>query len=683
MRKKKVFKVIAITLVSIALLMVLFVASFIFNPFEGSLPDMRDAVPRDVDFFLRKTDLAEDFTNFPEPDFWKDLVASDGWQQLRGGPNFRSLNRDRSIEDALEAIREQANLIKDQSWGYVDVLEDVIGTELQIAGRFGVGPSGGESWCVYTRVTWPLKFLWGVAGYGFAQEQFMQQGIQLSWEGAVATLESNQMPGPLFAARHLDCLMLSNDKQLLNSSLGLASGAGVEDSFGRSASYHDGVEKRLRDWENMVGEPANAVEFYMRPDRYFPLVDWDDGWPDPRHPDDMNERVMASFLNLQNWLFLTGSAIFEHGSLTLLADFEINQNLHTAFQAKFFKTEPQHRKEWLDPFLKMVPATACACAGMRMPASEFISEMYRSLGREEKELLDENLRKTGKYRGAQELIKKLEVALLPRTGFVFRKNVPDPQIKVANPSPAPQVAWVFWLRKGGEKVVYDFIRMLKDHRHSFGFTQAFKLPLGLTGKGGDAALEFTNPQIPATGEIATIIYDQFLVVSNSGLFIRDMFSTRSGDKPSITQSDAFAEFSQELPDILNGFVFLQAEELEKVLLDYEKFIRDDATSTPDAEWAFENRSRIESEVFRARYAGQFASIAALKRDRASQRRFDDDVAEGMDAAWKKEMTAFTAGSRDTVLEILAMVRLFRSSYVQIVLEPRHLRLMSRTLMNYR
>ena len=87
----------------------------------------------------------------------------------------------------------------------------------------------------------------------------------------------------------------------------------MEDSFGRSASYHDGVEKRLRDWENMVGEPANAVEFYMRPDRYFPLVDWDDGWPDPRHPDDMNERVMASFLNLQNWLFLTGSAIFEHG----------------------------------------------------------------------------------------------------------------------------------------------------------------------------------------------------------------------------------------------------------------------------------------------------------------------------------------------------------------------------------
>ena len=50
--------------------LLLFVAAFNYNPFEGSLPSLRVAVPRCVNFLVRKQNLADDFDPFPEPKFW-------------------------------------------------------------------------------------------------------------------------------------------------------------------------------------------------------------------------------------------------------------------------------------------------------------------------------------------------------------------------------------------------------------------------------------------------------------------------------------------------------------------------------------------------------------------------------------------------------------------------------------
>jgi hypothetical protein len=72
-RLRRWLRTALITLLGIGIFLLLFVAAFIFNPFEASLPELRDIVPRGVNFFVRKQHLGRDFDPFPEPRFWATL----------------------------------------------------------------------------------------------------------------------------------------------------------------------------------------------------------------------------------------------------------------------------------------------------------------------------------------------------------------------------------------------------------------------------------------------------------------------------------------------------------------------------------------------------------------------------------------------------------------------------------
>jgi len=61
MRVKKLLKITGITVGSVIILVLLLVAAFVYNPFEASLPAMKDVVPRNVDFCVRKANLLADF----------------------------------------------------------------------------------------------------------------------------------------------------------------------------------------------------------------------------------------------------------------------------------------------------------------------------------------------------------------------------------------------------------------------------------------------------------------------------------------------------------------------------------------------------------------------------------------------------------------------------------------------
>jgi hypothetical protein len=79
----------------------------------------------------------------------------------------------------------------------------------------------------------------------------------------------------------------------------------------------------------------------------------------------MNERVLASFLNLKGWMQVTGGLVFGDRVLAATGQISLNSKQHTPFQSSFYSAEQQRREDWLDPFLRMVPARAppprCAC----------------------------------------------------------------------------------------------------------------------------------------------------------------------------------------------------------------------------------------------------------------------------------------------------------------------------------
>ena len=175
----------------------------------------------------------------------------------------------------------------------------------------------------------------------------------------------------------------------------------------------------------------------------------------------------------------------------------------------------------------LVLSVACAAAALRMPAGEFLHSMFEALEAGEKSLINDALRRSNfngeQVQGARDLIDRLRLAFQPRTGFVFRRNVPDKSLDpntgelmfpVLAKSPMPQVAWVFWLRPNGEKLVNSLVSMLSSYHRSFGFQKVWHLPVAYDGgrrKFDEPVTEFTNPQIPATGTVAMLVVGDFFI----------------------------------------------------------------------------------------------------------------------------------------------------------------------------
>ena len=431
-----------------------------------------------------------------------------------------------------------------------DPIRDVLGEDLIIAGNFSGREVGDAEWCTYARMSWRGRFGFGLLGYGFMQNQLRNGGLGVEAEGDNFKL-TPQGGQPLFLGAHLDCLMIASSSTLLERSLELAR-VGESDTFGGTSTYDEGIRRPILDWQEETGSVANAVEIFVKPDSLFERTTFDDQWPKRNNDDSMNERVLASFLNLKTWRFLTGALLFEEQDLTFLGDIELNQNKHTPFQSRFFRVEKQARSNWLDPFLQMVPAEACAAAALRMPAGDFMREMFNALDPATQSLVNEALQKTGKFQSMLQLIEKLEVALYPRTGFVFRRKVADEtqgaSLKVAVPSPVPHVAWVFWLREKETKIVNDVLKEIKTYAKTLGFEGVYNLNLALGpgGSGRDEAAELAHAQIEGTGSIAFANYSNYLILSNSGPFIRKLTQTYLGRSPGINSLEDFEFYEEQL-----------------------------------------------------------------------------------------------------------------------------------------
>ena len=688
---RRPWRTLLLSALGLVIFLLMFVATFIFNPFEGALPSLRDAVPRGVDFFVRKQGLADDFDPFPEPRFWSAMSEASGFEAVRDGvlgQRFRQEGLDRALADA----RAQLEQVKRDSGGFVDVLRDVIGDEVIFAGYnldYSVAPPrplGTPRWCLYTRVHWRVRLLYGLAGFGFVQGALDGQGVTLTSEDdrLVITPAGGQ---PIHIQRQLDTLMISNDLGVLEKARELVVGSEDLESIGQKAAYLDGALERIEDWSvrNDVDEDdLNAVEYVVKPSAFDGFQRFAAQWPNPNKPDSMNERVLASFLNLNGWQEIAGGLMFEDGFLGATGQIGMDSTTHTRFQSSFYTAEQDSRERWLDPFLNMVPESACAAAALRMPSGEFLHAMFDALEDAEKSLINDALRQSNyngtQVDGASDLIDRLRVAFRPRTGFVFRRNVPDTkrdpdtgelQVPVAAKSPMPQVAWVFWLRPGSAGLTQALTEMLLSYKKSFGFAKVYKYSVPYAGGTfPEKIYEYTNPQIPATGEVAMITFGEFFVVSNSAPLISDIVRTNYGAQSgmrSIRELDQFYPVEEELSSTLSGLVWVDGEGLQLVLDDYLAF-SDVSSEQMDPEWMMLTRPSVEDVVRRRSYR-QYPSKASMPRSLTQPGgEFDQKVVAEMRARWAKQRTNYTAEERDSLVQMRALSEMFKGAALQLEFE---------------
>ncbi|HLQ36730.1 MAG TPA: hypothetical protein VK348_02925 [Planctomycetota bacterium] len=687
-----------------AILLALFVVAFIFNPLEGKLADVAGVVPREVDFFLRKTNPAADFREFPEPWFWQEFAASKTWQELQHGPLVQGLHRD-GVDQALQQARAALQQVRAGSHGLLDPLRDVAGRELIVAGYFEnrtvqpPQPLPQPWWCVYTRVSWRVRAAWGLLRWGIVQSQAQKGGIDIRSDGPLLVIKPAGSSETLYAARQFDCLMIANDRHLLEQSLKLAQGFETEEAFGTTSMYTDGVVQRLRKWNEIVEpDPLNAVEFSCNPNTRDDFRRFAASWPNPNDVDSMTQRVLASFVNLKGWNSISGALMFEsdHQSdhLSFLGEVVLNSKTHTAFQSSFFRAEQEPREKWMDPFLRMVPESACAAAALRMPAAEFINAMFAALPQNTKDMLNDGVRRSPydnlQLADVRDLTEKLKAALLPRTGFVFKKNVPDEQIPVIDISPVPQVAWVFWIRDGSRPLIEQFVRWLRNNAQTLGFNKLFALKLNLSGTqsaaatddpGEDVVKEFCNPGIDGTGEIAIVLFKDFFIVSNSGPLIRDMFWARYHvlGARSIVDVDTFGKIQKELPKALNGFVYVRGPQFAALMDTYREYAEKSAQA-PDPGWQASVFANAEEQVRRSKFS-QYGSKASMPE--GVQNEFGAAVQQWIRDEWKRVGAKLDVNDIASIEQLRALAKGIDSAYMQVDLENNYIRFLGKIIGNYR
>ena len=692
--KRRIWRTLAIALGALVMFLLLFVAAFIFNPFEASLAELRDAVPRGVDFFARKERLADDFDPFPQPKFWAALTDARGFRALADGNLGQQWQRagiDRSLQQARDAFEQ----VRADSGGMVDVLSDLLGTELVVAGyqqdysQTPPRPLAEPWWCLYTRVSWRVKAMYGLAGLGFVQGRLRDSGVDVTADGDLLVVKAPGLAAPVYLRRHLDLLMVANHKHLLEQSQKLLDGSREEEPIGQMAAYTEGASKRIDKWARVhAQDPPNVVEFVVEPNAFDGFRRFAAGWPSPQNRDSMNERVLASFLNLKGWQQIAGGVMFADGLLAATGQIGLNSKQHTQFQSSFYKAETEPREKWLDPFLRMVPDSACAAAALRMPAGDFMAAMFDSLEDAQRDLLNDPMRRAS-FMGTQlndvrDLIDRVKVAFLHRTGFVFRKNDPDTtrdektgelMVPVSAQSPVPQVAWVFWLRPGGAAIAEELIKTLSTYYTSFDFKKVWHLrvPFGNGQYLEEKVTEFTNPKIPGTGEIAMIIVSDFFVLSNSGPLVRDIvrarWSSQTGVK-SIKESPQYQAIEDELAAELSGLLWINGQRLLPVLDDYMAFANT-VNEQPDMEWMVQNRPAAEDQVRRSRFA-QYPSKASMPKALIDGE-FEIAVGGYLREQWSSARTNFTADDRSQMQQFRAMAEMLATGCMQFELENNYVR----------
>jgi len=648
MRAKKLLK---IGVLSIAILLVTLVLAFmtlVYNPFEGTLPALRTAVPRNLDFYVGKRNLRDDFDRFPQPKFWFDVEQSRAFAMLRQ-TKFVRREAERQVKAALaELDRVQAQL-RQIPLLHINILSDMIGRDVAVAGRFD--PSGRAQWCAYSRVSWKISAGVGLLHYDAVRSAL--GGMTVTEDGGIFEIVPAGR-APIYLTRVLDVVIVGNSKQLVELSRDLGNGTSTKDSLGSSADYQDELVGQLNDWRDLTGDPGNALEFMLNLERIRKLNPRLDNWPGADADIGIEGRLFKSFANISSMRRLWGSVVFhalrdeetyDGRIVTSLLRFVMNRKELSGFQGRFLSERQGSVQEWLKPMLLLVPTTAAGVAIIRVPATAFVLELIQSLDPEYRQMIDEGLRGAGEQAGLRGFANRLALALQPFVGVIIRNNqfraMSGAKINVAIPSPAPAYALVFQVTK--PKLVQAAIKMLQDNYRSF--PKMGKSYTLTTGHGDMKILEFESALIEGTGSVAildgSVHLGGYLLFGNQGQLLSEIVRARYGDGQ--TRSLFSEPLTQRVLDQtapnLSGFFYFNGEQIRSIIARYQSMASDRVNSSvPPAAWAMSVRETCRQTVFKREYSTRYRSRDQLSgRER---RQFEDKVDQEVDALWRRERSKF-------------------------------------------
>jgi hypothetical protein len=314
--------------------------------------------------------------------------------------------------------------------------------------------------------------------------------------------------------------------------------------------------------------------------------------------------------------------------------------------------------------LTQVPPDTAAVAVLRIPAEELGKLVLAALGPDISGLVDDLLRGTHVYADTAALLNEIAPVLDDRVAVVVRRQQPDPSIMVMWPRPIPEVACMFWLRPTAGEPLDRFVTMLRKFPF---FTHVYRLDV----TDSQGIMEFCNPFLPGTGELATYQDVSWFVIANSGPLVKDLILAPKAEHAFAT---AVAPLAIQGPPEGHGLLMFRTNAVD-VMLEQWQTVLMQLTNTPDADWIRAQRPDAERAVVSDLFP-KHVSVDELSADAWTA--LDKLVALRLQQDWAGAL----GGSRLAfVQEARSLLELFPTGVGQVVFDRQTIDLVLRRLCN--
>jgi hypothetical protein len=516
--KRRLLKIFLIGLAVLAFTGYFAFSTFLFSPTESDYAaDVSTLIPRDVDFYVSKADLADDFDAFPTLAVADELAGTEGGRTFLASPEWASLKAEQGVSEALHQIEDAVASLPFA----VDPLEVVGGSDIAVAGYFRGADFAQADWSVYARGNWMAKL--GLALFQYPGLLNLEsQGLEAVIADDVISLSGGQLPRAIHLTRVKDVVVLASDPAVARAAHELAAKSG-EDSFGGSARYYDHVQQRERD--------GNELELFVDYRALSEAMQYSGRWPDPASQD-FFPAFMGRLFQSGSLKELVGIAGFG-GGLSLDLHAALSSEAVTPFQKQLYRMRGFERANLYD-VARYAPKDAGVFGFFRAGLGPLLREMLQASERALQDNLDDLVREIWTYPDVGPLIDELDAAFHDRIAVVVGANdyPPDPNGPPHNDDPV--LAWSLVLWVDNVEKVEELRKKIIDNQKSFGIQGRESGSPGVFTnelRGGQIYHEYWSQFVPGTGHIATVMDQGVFLISNSFGMLDEIVKTRYEGAP--------------------------------------------------------------------------------------------------------------------------------------------------------
>lgn len=503
---------------------------FFYNPFEGEYGfPLSTLVPRDVDYYVGKGSLFEDFDRDLTP-----VLA----QQIAAKQQSDALLELESVREVLAAVDfdrrlQELNQNLDQAPIDIDLLEVFAGSGVALGGYFAPRPDAAPQWILVGRANWLGKL--GLEAIAGGLVDMGQMGMLHTELETGFSLSGGNLKDPLYLYRHLDVIGIATDPKLITQMETFISQRG-QDSFGQSAKYSDHrakVQTADEDLDLYVDSPAMHASFGLS--GAFP------GGPDAGFA----ANVMGKLFSTSLVRDLLGTVVFGKGLTAHLTGSLTSDGMQPR-QKRLFRQTGFEKQDILD-MARLAPRDAGLFFMAQAPLNDLLTIMVENTEEATLELLEGPARDLWGYSDITPLLGDLSGAFGDRFAFFVRPNdYPEdtsPEAPLHND--AKVLAWAAIIELDDEGALENLRSHVHDNPSMFGLQgRDTASPAIFTNTTADnvQSLEYHSQLVPGTGHLATIVIHgtrgrQYFMISNHSRLLSRSYALYRGNDGASTLAD--------------------------------------------------------------------------------------------------------------------------------------------------